>query len=298
MSYITRPYQKAIREATVVVAASDSKDKTRADYVCTGSNDQNTINEAIDSLPSGGGGVLLLDGQYNLSSYISIMKNYVSLFGQGFGTLLYLENGANTSVIRVGDESTTLKGIYIGHLQINGNKANQSTATECDGIYFYGGSSNYITDSLIEWVYTHDNYFSGIGLWYTRYVTVANIISDSNDHNGIEINYGEKNMVLSSLLSNNVTVGHGILIVGSNYNRIIANHTTGNTVAGMGFDTNADNNLIVGNIIEESTPIKWWSPGDNNYFVANEFLNDPDMSYGLFRSIKVGTVVEDLLEEI
>ncbi|RLC39843.1 MAG: hypothetical protein DRH33_01795, partial [Candidatus Nealsonbacteria bacterium] len=54
---------------TIIVAASDSTSTSRADYVCDGTDDQVEINNAINSLPPGiGGTVLLLEGTYYISS--------------------------------------------------------------------------------------------------------------------------------------------------------------------------------------------------------------------------------------
>lgn len=87
--------------ATLVVAAADSKNKDRADYVCEGEGDQFTINAAVNSLPPGGGSVLLLEGSYSLDLYgvtatsnqyriIEISRDNVAVKGQGQGTVLRL----------------------------------------------------------------------------------------------------------------------------------------------------------------------------------------------------------------
>src|SRR5205807_4294301 len=67
------------RYATVVVAAHDSLHSADADFVCTGTNDEATINAAIAGLPfdqstagAGGGRVLLMEGSYNVSGNIQL----------------------------------------------------------------------------------------------------------------------------------------------------------------------------------------------------------------------------------
>lgn len=62
---------------TIVVAASNtpSSIKEGADYICTGENDEVTLNLAIDSAISKGCGILLLRGDYYLDSPI---KTYAS----------------------------------------------------------------------------------------------------------------------------------------------------------------------------------------------------------------------------
>lgn len=77
---------------TFVVAASDSKNTLRADYVCDGTDDQVEINQAITDLPAGGGRIILLEGEYDISSQITISKDNVTLQGQGFGTYLNVDS--------------------------------------------------------------------------------------------------------------------------------------------------------------------------------------------------------------
>jgi len=76
--------------ATRIVAASNSLDKDRADYVCDGTDDQVEIQKAIDDLPSSGGSVYLLEGTYNISAPININKSNVTLMGAGAATVLNL----------------------------------------------------------------------------------------------------------------------------------------------------------------------------------------------------------------
>lgn len=81
------------RSATKIVAANDSLDKLRADYVCDGTADNVQIQDAINALPATGGRVLLLDGTYNIAladftSSITINKPGVTLQGQGRNTKL------------------------------------------------------------------------------------------------------------------------------------------------------------------------------------------------------------------
>ena len=45
-----------------IVAASNSVDKPKADYICDGTNDQAEIQQAIDALGTVGGAVYLLEG--------------------------------------------------------------------------------------------------------------------------------------------------------------------------------------------------------------------------------------------
>jgi parallel beta-helix repeat protein len=82
------------RTATKIVAANDSLDKSRADYVCDGNADEVEINQAITDLGTTGGTVLLLEGNYALSSKV-ILKPGVKISGIGHGTKI----GGTTDII-------------------------------------------------------------------------------------------------------------------------------------------------------------------------------------------------------
>lgn len=91
---------KSLRSSTIIIAAYNSKDKTKADYVCTGSGDHTIINNAINSCVTGGsngGRVLLLEGDYYLSDRL-ILKNNVILEGQGEATILNISKKYGVTV--------------------------------------------------------------------------------------------------------------------------------------------------------------------------------------------------------
>lgn len=119
--------------ATIVVAASNSttRGKTRADYTCTGTGDQATIQTAISALPATGGCIILLEGTYNLSGGISLIANTL-LQGQGRSTILKLANGTsgNTRLI------SGAHGATVCDLAIDGNSVQGDG--ENAGIYSYG----------------------------------------------------------------------------------------------------------------------------------------------------------------
>ena len=75
-----RKYKEA---ATFIVAALDSLHKERADYVCSGVDDQVEIQAAIDVLPISSGKISLLEGHFYISSPIIIDSKSINLEGQG-----------------------------------------------------------------------------------------------------------------------------------------------------------------------------------------------------------------------
>ena len=90
------------RTATLVVAAADAyaKSKQQADFVCKGSDDQETIQGALNALPAVGGKVKLTEGSFKISKptadYNSIViPENCELEGFGSGTILEAQNQCN-----------------------------------------------------------------------------------------------------------------------------------------------------------------------------------------------------------
>jgi len=190
---------------TVLVAAYNAREEIKkiADFVCSGSNDDLVIEQAINSLPPSGGRVVLSEGDFILGSSIDILRSNVTLEGQGAGTVI--RGAIDTDYIRVGNGATDLSNIRITNLSIDG-----TGQTNWGGIYFYGGSGRLITNSIIENCWIKNNYYYGIYLNYTNNVSITNNI----------ISYGDGSCVLvrnssNCLISNNKTFnnnGYGIFV--------------------------------------------------------------------------------------
>lgn len=113
------------RPATIVIAASNSKDTSDADYVCTGTNDDTTINTALAALPAAGGRIILLDGTFTIGTHVLISRSNVELQGMGTGTILKQANSANVdSVLKI--NGTNISQIKVSNLLVDGNKANNT----------------------------------------------------------------------------------------------------------------------------------------------------------------------------
>jgi parallel beta-helix repeat protein len=236
------------RTATKIVAANDSLDKTGADYVCDGVADQVEINQAINDLPTSGGRVLLLEGTYNISAPITILKNYVTLEGQGAGTKLFLVNGAECDVIDVGNGLIALEGIRIANLRIDGNKANQTVSIE--GIYFWGDSGYLITKSIIENCIIENCNDYGILLSFSNNNIIRGNQINSNTSNGIDIFYSNNNTISENQINSNGD--SGISVDSSNNNTISENQINSNTFDGI-YLSSSNNNTISGNQINSNT---------------------------------------------
>ena len=79
--------------ATLIVAASNSLHKERADYVCPGVDDQVVIQAANAEVEAAGGGrVVLLEGTFNCAGTVTLGNN-CTLEGQGDTTILTFTSG-------------------------------------------------------------------------------------------------------------------------------------------------------------------------------------------------------------
>jgi hypothetical protein len=80
---------KNSRAASVIVGSSLYANRANeVDYLCTGTNDQNVIQAAINSLGTNGGKVLLLDGTYYCNDSILFSKPNVEFCGIGNSTII------------------------------------------------------------------------------------------------------------------------------------------------------------------------------------------------------------------
>jgi len=116
------------RAASVIVCSVNSSDeiKRSADYVCDGINDQNMINDAIDTAYAlslvnikGRGTVLLLSGQYVIKSSINI-KSGVSLIGQHGLYGVTLNGSSGIDVINFTVTEANMGGVDISYMTILG----------------------------------------------------------------------------------------------------------------------------------------------------------------------------------
>lgn len=88
---------------TVVVAASDASDisKAAAHFTCTGTNDDETINAALNLFNQGldgyGGRLLLTEGTFNIRQSFIFPKDRVAIQGMGHSTVL--KNAENTTFV-------------------------------------------------------------------------------------------------------------------------------------------------------------------------------------------------------
>lgn len=107
--------------AKVMVAASDSNSKQKADYICDGVNDEVEINAAIASIGTVGGVVVLLEGTYYLGARVYVASTIKNLWLIGYGAkLISPSSGVVNSVLRFHPNNDN-ENINIIGLDIDGN---------------------------------------------------------------------------------------------------------------------------------------------------------------------------------
>jgi len=145
-----------VSKATFVIAANDSKNKEKADFVCDGTDDQIEIQAAINSLSPGGGKIILLDGTYNIDSATNHGDSLNAIH------LPHINNGA--------------------HITIEGMGGSTILHTRIDAYVFSAvGSGSYEPDANTRLIFrdlTFSTYLNnkggGIYLEYCSYCLVEN----------------------------------------------------------------------------------------------------------------------------
>ncbi|RKY29583.1 MAG: hypothetical protein DRP74_08595, partial [Candidatus Omnitrophota bacterium] len=290
--------------ATKIVAASNSQNKEKADYVCDGANDESEIEAALNALPTNGGLVFLLEGIYNIGSTIDIAKSNVTLMGSGRATILKLDANLPADEHCIKSSGGGLNNIVIRDIQIDGNKSNQSNSQS--GIMFEADYDNWnpFTDISLVNLYIHDmsgngiNFIDGVerafikgnrveNSYYGIYLADAfdSIITEnqvfSNDIHGISLEiwdwYAPKRIVVSdNVISSSTYQG---IYSNPTYYSTIANNISRNN-GGNGMEISGSYNAIVGNVAKENGDSGVYIWGDKNAIVGNNAKDNSD--YGIY----------------
>jgi len=298
------------RTATLVVAANDSsaKSKAQADYVCDGTADEVEIQAAIDALPDGiGGKVLLLEGLYVVENIVVIDVDNVTLEGTGKGTVLRLKDNASGlgNIIRVIEsENWTIRDIAF-----DGNIDNQDTSEEepppypeemwC-AIWLQATNSSIIEDCYFKDVvnsgvrigrYTdietaaHDNIVTGCSfdncrtsvlifgaVPYSEYNnTIISNVSRKHTGYGAFYVYGPKNLIIGNqaLEGQTASVSDGIRLVFSDYCIVTGNIVADSAYIGIRLH-DSDSCIVTSNICYNNTDWDIYITGTTiNAYVMN-----------------------------
>ena len=167
------------RNATLVVAAVDSLNKDRADYICDGVDDDVQIQAAHDAFSSTvGGKIVLMEGSYSLSSTI-VFNRYICLEGAGSScTKLERADNCDTSCMILLDEPG--KNVPLSrfqHFKLEGNWSNQTNAGTPDLQNLHGIQQEASTIVGQSWV---DIQFEDI--WFNGHSGACIYLTQGWDH--------------------------------------------------------------------------------------------------------------------
>ena len=210
----------------IFVAASEASTrvKSRADYVCNGTDDHVDIQAAIDSLPEqsgeqfsvSGGTVELSAGSFHLGGSIDCQDKIVNLVGAGMSsTELTLQDGVDDDVLVVG--TGTQQGWpsgRISQLTVNGNGKNQEKGS---GIRVFAGLRLSIKDVRISDCKETGIFLQGQSAEVRPAVgTIENCHIGYNRKHGVHIGAGIEGWILrGNRINDNGTHGepyHGVYI--------------------------------------------------------------------------------------
>jgi parallel beta-helix repeat protein len=198
------------REATLIIAASDSNDTDRADYVCDGTADQTEINNAISSLPANGGRVLLLDGNFSINGSIIVSRDNVTLQGQGRGTAITWSQ-ADHCVKAEGKED-----IVIRDLCLDGTGAAGGSAIYTNEL---GASRPQRIRIMDVWIISST--WCGVEFHKSDFCLVMNCYVTGSGYWGIELSECTHSEIKNNTVTE--TIYEGIYVIASDHNIITTN---------------------------------------------------------------------------
>lgn len=255
------------RASTIVIAAYNSSDTTHADYVCTGTNDQTTIQAALNSASNSAARIYLMEGTYNISATITCgggnPGGYI-IEGAGWNTQLNLTNGSNCYMFDFGFNGSPVytPGFVFRNIYFNCNGTNQTTA---GGGIFARGAVWCLFDHLwIEqpWEAGIRFYQDGVGN-YGHHNTISNCeFKDGKLSNGghgwaIKFEQCDENHVFGNTFQDNGAVlgdGHNAQIydTSAGLQEIVANAFVngGSGVPGIFSDSNPGTMQITSNVFD------------------------------------------------
>lgn len=209
---------------TITISSNTSKHMLTADYYCNGTNDQAVINNAISSLPSTGGKIVLLEGTYNISGQINVNKPNVTICGMGNSTVLNCKQG-------IWGIAATQTNFTVANLKMTFDTYNGNGNSIC--IYASGSRCKFENLDLSNAVYGIN---CGGGYSIIRNVTATgnrtnihlgsghNVVSDCYSENaqetGVRIE-GEYNIVANCYISDAEI--YGVLLTGGGKNKVAGN---------------------------------------------------------------------------
>lgn len=213
----------AQRSTSYVIVPSDAsaRDKAGADYVCTGTADEEMLN-AVVGLLSSGGTITFAKGTFYCSDSFELTDN-ITINGQG-ATFNYTGSGTGVKIITNSDPTSGNAGIKISNLSV-------TNAAGCYGIYLQNVSNVNISEIT-------SNYNArGIELYEVSDAQISNCTTNYNTYVGTLLVYCTNCSVLSSCRAfyngNGSGNGIGIWMQGGTNCKILDSYAESNESFGI-----------------------------------------------------------------
>jgi parallel beta-helix repeat protein len=237
------------KEATIVVAAWNTKNRARADYLAPKEDALDYITQfIIPKLPSNGGSITLLEGSFEGSTEDKPLKisskSNIKIQGQGKATELHLGTGISSNLIEIENSNA----ILIESMYLNGETSyveDDENNLKRNGILL-----NNVTYSKIRDVWVNNCKRQGINLWSSERNEVIGCSGLDNEQNGIHLENASHNTVSGNTLNENGS--EGIYLYTSCGNTIAGNTCEKNNYNGIHMVAHSDNNTISGNTCNDS----------------------------------------------
>lgn len=273
--------QNRTNAATLVIAASDSRIASTADYVCDGTADQTEINNAITALSSTGGEIKLLEGNYSITGTINL-KDSITLTGCGWNTIITpssaisgnkmfniqgIEDVIIQDICMDGDSRASLNAVVICPSGATPSKHIRIKNCEMRNLGYMGVYLESTTveqsDIRVENNWMHNVLGCGLRLTKAKNVLFENNVLEDFPPQGTQV-------AVCICCSKDVTIK----------NNIINNCSSGGTLRGaiwMGnYYGDGENIIIDGNIINNSGTygIGFIGNGGNGYDLTNVIITN------------------------
>lgn len=244
---------------TIAGLGSSKTSREQADYVCDGTADEEQIEAAIAALPTEGGEIKLLEGDFSISTPITINRGDVVLSGLGIATKLLLADNADCDLIEA-DVASDVPAFILRWMLLDGNKASNSA-----GRGFYDGvGAGEITDFHMKEVQVINTAGNAIELDNCWGAVLDTVIIEYCGSNGIVFNTGARDgRIKNSKIMDNA--GHSIFINGASNCQI-----TGNYIEP---DANKYGIYVTGNVavITDNTIFDGVNAGAKGIYIASSY---------------------------
>lgn len=266
------PYDEVNKSSVTVIIAdgltSSEQSKKQANYVIPTSapewyTAQNLINSVINSLPSSGGKIVLLDGTYTVSGSINLKSNII-IQGQGASTVIKIADNINTDC-RIIYGAIDINNITIKDMALDGNKNNNSSGIQ-QGIYLNGQFTNYFIKGQIQNINISNFRDSGIYFSWCKEISVISITSNNNA-NGLWDQNGFSNSIISSTFKDNS--GTGIYLYQCSKNTVNSNNINDNVTSGIVLHYSSQGNTISNNTLKQNGHGIFLSSSNDNTIDGN-----------------------------